>query len=706
MRTQRNNFRFIAFWIMIISQPLFAEVVLDGTLGQGGSVVGPNYDISASYGRTSGNNLFHSFSTFNVQSGETATFTGPANIGNIFSRVTGDSHSTINGTIGSSINGANLWLINPKGIVFGKDAQLNVSGAFHATTANYIGFDNNERFLADPAATDSILSVATPQAFGFLRSNPVGIAVNGSKLVGAEGKAVSLVSGPITLTGSEITAPSGRINVTATATSGEVVLGASALTTNQITGFEAVNLINSKLSVSGNSGGVFLVGGKVYLGRGAEISEQHSVFNEQATISITATDMTIEGGAIKMQNDTAGKGGSLAIKSQTLTLRDVTDASLPAERESGIVTQATGNDGAATIELRVSDRIAMFANTTVSSRGGPGGVAGDINVKTNHLGLTGAARIESESSGTALGGLLQIDVSNLVLDGKAAISSSNSAGAGQGIRIRAAERVALDNGAKITSTANGAGLGGNINIDAKSITLYNTSSLESKATGLGNAGNIALCGNGLVHLSSSRINAEATQSGGANVHIGSAQRIELVKSAVTAAALGDSSAASGNVEIGACSTLTQPSEGQSNTKPRYVLQSESVVSALTNNSNGGQLDISSEHVFMSPQSRLRASGATNIEGDTRVDTPPKAEEKAVTIRAPLFVTTSRQMDTPCASNANQQRGSFIARSQVPLRRQLTDMYSSEPEFTAKVDNEIRYALLAYGNAPAAGCGEN
>lgn len=698
-----NTFTLVIF---LFTPTLHAEVVLDGTMGQTGSVVGPNYDINASYGKISGNNLFHSFSAFNVQSGETATFSGPTNVTDIFSRVTGDSHSSINGSIGSNISGANLWLINPKGIVFGKDAQLNLSGAFHATTADFIQFDNNEKFFADTTNTDSIISVANPRAFGFLTANPVGIAVNGSKLVGAEGKAVSLVSGPITLTDAEISAPSGRVNMAAVATAGTVGLDAAALTTTDVSGFEAVNLINSKLSVNDNSGGVFLVGGKVYIGRGSKISEQHSVINEQARIDVTATEMTIEGGQFHMQNDAAGKGGTIAIKSQTLTVRHVDDASLPAESKSGFFTQAGGSGEAASIDLQVSSRVAMFAHTSIESHGGSGGVAGNINLKTDSLGLTDGASIRSQSAGTADAGLLQVDVKNVVLDNAATIESSNVAGDSAGIRIRAAERVALNNGARISTATTGAGQGGNLAIDAKSLTLYNNSRIESKASAGGNAGNIALCGNDLVHVSSSHISAESLLSGGANVHVGSAQRVEVIKSTITASALGDSSAASGNVEIGACSTLTQPTEGESNTSPVYVLNSDSTISALSKSTGGGQLDITSEHVLITPTGKLNASGVTTLDGDTRIDTPPKEEEKALTVRTPIFVVASRQIDTPCASSANKQRGSFIAYSQVPPRKRLSDFYSSNADSLAGAADGGNYALLAYGGSPAAGCGEN
>src|SRR5688572_6928174 len=83
------------------------QVVLDGKFGTSGSLNGPNYGIGANVGRTAGNNLFHSFSQFDLVPGDIATFSGPANIQNILSRVTGDGPSAIDGTIRSTIAGAN-----------------------------------------------------------------------------------------------------------------------------------------------------------------------------------------------------------------------------------------------------------------------------------------------------------------------------------------------------------------------------------------------------------------------------------------------------------------------------------------------------------------------------------------------------------------------------------------------------------------------
>src|SRR5215813_10927970 len=109
---------------------------------------GAAYAIPDSVGQIRGPNLFHSFGQFNLSRGESATFTGPNTIANIIGRVTGGSPSSIDGTIRSQIPGANLYLLNPSGVLFGPNASLDVQGSFHVSTADYLKMADGAQFHA------------------------------------------------------------------------------------------------------------------------------------------------------------------------------------------------------------------------------------------------------------------------------------------------------------------------------------------------------------------------------------------------------------------------------------------------------------------------------------------------------------------------------------------------------------------------------
>ena len=112
--------------------------------------------------------------------------------------------------------------MNPAGIVFGPNASLNVGGATHFTTADYLKLADGVQFTALPGAPDALLSIAPVAAFGFLESTVSYIAVEGSTLSVEEGQAISLVGGDI-LIGSGLNAPGGKIAIASVASSGEVL---------------------------------------------------------------------------------------------------------------------------------------------------------------------------------------------------------------------------------------------------------------------------------------------------------------------------------------------------------------------------------------------------------------------------------------------------------------------------------------------------
>ena len=127
--------------ILGFNRSITAQIIPDNTLGTESSVVTPDNvngieSDKISGGAVRGSNLFHSFREFNIGEGRGGYFENPAVIKNIFSRVTGNNPSEIMGRLGV-LGNANLFFMNPNGIIFGENASLDIRGSFLATTIDY-----------------------------------------------------------------------------------------------------------------------------------------------------------------------------------------------------------------------------------------------------------------------------------------------------------------------------------------------------------------------------------------------------------------------------------------------------------------------------------------------------------------------------------------------------------------------------------------
>ncbi|MCL1472804.1 filamentous hemagglutinin N-terminal domain-containing protein, partial [Argonema antarcticum] len=183
----------------------------DGT----GTVVTPQgnlFDITGGTKSGDGANLFHSFTEFGLNPGQIANFLSRPDILNILARINGGNVSFINGLIQVTGGNSNLFLMNPSGIVFGANANLNVPAAFMATTANGIGFGNVNWFNATGNNNYAAL-VGKPNAFAFTMSQPGNIINSGNLAVGL-GQDLTLLGGTVINTG-QLSAPAGNITITA-----------------------------------------------------------------------------------------------------------------------------------------------------------------------------------------------------------------------------------------------------------------------------------------------------------------------------------------------------------------------------------------------------------------------------------------------------------------------------------------------------------
>ncbi len=200
----------IASLLVSVQAPALAQITIapDGTT-TGVNQTGNTFTITG--GTQAGSNLFHSFQQFGLNAGQIANFLSNPAIANILGRVTGGDASIINGQIRVTGSTANLYLMNPAGIVFGANASLNVPGSFTATTANGIGIGND--WFNAAGNNNYAALIGRPNSFAFLGTQP-GAIINAGNLAVGTGQSLTLLGGTVINTGT-LTAPGGTITIAA-----------------------------------------------------------------------------------------------------------------------------------------------------------------------------------------------------------------------------------------------------------------------------------------------------------------------------------------------------------------------------------------------------------------------------------------------------------------------------------------------------------
>lgn len=331
-------------WVdLALSEGALAQsiVVPDDTLGTETSLVLPDPDglpiDIIEGGATRGENLFHSFQEFNIGEGQGVYFANPAGIATILSRVTGQTPSDILGTLGV-LGEADLFLINPNGIVFGENARLDVRGSFVATTANAIEFSNQGFFSLDSNPSDLPLLTVNPSALLFNQIIPQPIinrsTAGSSGLTVDNGRSLLLVGGDVSLDGGRLTASGGRVELGGVSEAGTVGLiadsGALSLAFPADVRRADVELTNgADVNVAAGGGGSVafnarnidtLEGSNIRAG----ISNLTRTTGAQAgDVTLNATDtVRIENSAVYNAVFGAGSGGNLQIDARQLVIQD------------------------------------------------------------------------------------------------------------------------------------------------------------------------------------------------------------------------------------------------------------------------------------------------------------------------------------------------------------------------------------------------
>ncbi len=529
-----------------------AQIIPDESLGEETSRVTPNVEIKGSPaelingGALREINLFHSFEQFNVDNGQRVYFANPTGVENIFSRVTGSNLSEIMGTLGVNGN-ADLFLINPNGIVFGENASLDVNGSFVGSTADAIQFGDRGFFSATEPETPPLLTIK-PSAFFFNQINPgrienrstapTGIEQLGTSLSGLrvpDGKSLLLLGGDIIIDGGGLNALDGRIGLFGVAGSGTAELNFDddnlSISIPETIAQADISLFNEAVvNTSGENGGSMQVESRNVTLRDKSFIVANTLGNQEGNgISIKVDRLRLEDGSlIAVDVNGSGKGGNLTVEAsesvQIIGESETSDSALASAtfgegnageltittkqlvvEDGGLIdvnTFSTGNAGNLTIEV---EQLSIRDSQVSASSSGEGN-AGDLNVRaTNFIDISGKkvlndienpaglfAQANRDSTGDA--GNLTINTRQLLVrDGAQVAATTSGNGDGGTLSVNATESIQMIGG-DLFAQANrdSTGDAGNLTINTRQLLVQDGAQVAASTFGKGNGGSLSV----------------------------------------------------------------------------------------------------------------------------------------------------------------------------------------------------------------------
>ncbi len=718
--------------------PAFSQVTSDSTTNTTVKLDDNKFNILN--GIQKDNNLFHSFKEFSIPTGSEATFNNPTSVMNIINRVTGGSISNIDGLIKANGN-ANLFLINPAGIVFGENASLDIGGSFFGSTASSILFKDGFEFSAVNPENKPLLTVSVPVGLQ-MGTNPGAIQVkgNGHNLITQDivfapyinpesvnslqvkpGKSLTLVAGDITLDGGILNVKTGRVELSS--------VREGKVNFNQINQDSTLGNIqlSQKSLVDAGAGEIQVNGSSVSLEDGSVLLVQNQGLQSAGDINVNASEsLEINGispdGRIRsgLANDTfAASSGNINIVTPRLIVQD----------GGGIGAKNFGFAQGGNISLDVSELIAIggisqinpAAFSAIASITLADGKSGDIFVSTKELSVLDGAAIAGTSFSSGNGGNISINAQSIEVKGSGEglfvdstiASSAFGKGDGGSININTGS-LTVDEDASINTTSNNSGNASNITIFAtESVRVINKSSLESNVllpNGLlqiifnlpkvpsGNGGNVTINTPLLLVTDEGKVNVSSLGTGDAGILKVNADLIKLDNlgrlSATTAFGEGgDISLRSQSLQMRRESIISTSAGGAGNggnitinTDTLAALEN-SDISANAENSFGGKVLINAEGIF-GTQFREKQTDASDItassqlgaefNGLVELNTPGIDSNLGVAELPTNVIDSTNQIEKGCAA---QTGSNFVVTGRGGMPQNPTQSLYSNPTWS-------------------------
>ncbi len=507
-------------WNLYPQSPLLGQTIADDSLGNESSIVTPDVTVKDDIadliegGAIRNSNLFHSFEKFNIPEAKRVYFASPNGIANISTRVTGNNISEIFGTIGVD-GAANLWLLNPNGIVFGKNASLDVSGSFLGTTADSYVFGNGFEYSASNPKIPPLLTINIPVGLQFGSQaesilNQSFIHNDFDQLVGLEvppEENLTLVGGDIVFKGGAVTAPNGLIEIGSVSAHSLVEIIPTEnnwqLDYSQVNNYQNLSLVEEALiDSSGNGGGnIQLQGGQISIRDNSNIFADSYGEDSKGILQVNATEnLEILGTneedlyptGLYADVFSSGEGNDIKIKTKQLSIR-----------EGGIIRAEvfdSGNGGDIWLEaenIAVTTMNVPYSGISTRVHQNATGQGGNTNIKGNELLIENSVLV-SDTYGEGDAGLVQIDVDELrVTEGGLVNTATFGSGKGGNILLTAREIEISGTDADgfrsaLTAFTNSTGQGGNIIINADKLFATDTASIDASTFSTGNSGDIEI----------------------------------------------------------------------------------------------------------------------------------------------------------------------------------------------------------------------